>query len=204
VEVAEEGLWSSVVGGVASVVMDSPEEQASEQFRSVGRKRIQDRFAEGYTAELDFCSGRLETGFGLGEQATEHDAGEWTSGFMHPEGLIIDGPENVDPEAFSVTVSANQGLQVQLMCSRQAKQLAQAFIDDRELPQVNALVSQVIQGEQTIELDRQVVNCPVALVFRPSEQAADAAFRFRYQKETAPLIPEERTDPQCPGGASRK
>ncbi|MCW8195602.1 hypothetical protein F6455_12460 [Proteobacteria bacterium 005FR1] len=202
VEVESEGLWSSVVGGIASAVMQSPESVAYEQFRSMGRKRFEERFAKGYTAELNFCTGRLHTGFGVedagqpaaNEPATDGEAtGDWVQAIMHPEGFILDGPEDVDPGKFEVVVESDVPVQASLVCDRQADRLARSYLETRELPNVPVLQSAIVKGSERLRVGEDV-HCPVTLALRPANELDERIFGFRYKVKTGPLL---ETDQQA-------
>lgn len=205
VEVDTEGLWSSVVGGAASLFSRSPSARAREQIQTEGRKTFKERFGEGYTAKLDFCTGELDTGFGLNgeesedgtvdsEQASAGDdeqGPEGTPAYMHPGGLILDGPHDVDPAEFSVSVESDSPLEAALICESEATRVARSFLDNRqgeELPEVEALSSTLVQGETQLRLQQSFVSCPVVVAFRASPGSPEQAFGFSYNVESAPLM----------------
>lgn len=194
VDVETEGFWSSVVGGVASLVMQSPESQAYEQFASTGHKRFAERFSKGYTAELDFCTGRLQTGFGLNgngngnrKSGEQDQQSEGTRAFMHQDGLIIDGPFDAQPDKFQVTVRSKQPVRAELVCAGEAEKVAEAFLQKRQPPDVSDLASARVENETTLQL-KERVSCPVALLLRSVEHPPTGAFQFHYQVKTAPLV----------------
>lgn len=194
VDVETEGFWSSVVGGMASLVMQSPESQAYQQFQSMGRKRFGERFSQGYTAQLDFCTGRLRTGFGLDgkNQSQGQDPGgtvsSATEAFMHPDGLIIDGPFDIDPNKFQVTVQTDRPVQAQLVCAQQAEKLAEAFLEKQRFPEISTLTGTRVEKEESLHVEEQIVHCPVALVLSAVEDPPQVAFPFSYTVTTAPLM----------------
>lgn len=202
VEVNPEGLWSSVVGTAASLVSRSPEARAREQVQSRGRETFKKRFSRGYSATLDFCTGRVDMGFGINAENKENgatdssqlgadgddQAGEATPAYMHPGGLILDGPHDVDPSEFAVTIESDGPLDAALICVGEATRLARAFLDDQQLPEVEALTSTQGRSPAELQIQQSFVSCPVVMAFRAVPGSPEQAFGFQYQVESAPMM----------------
>jgi len=205
VEVETEGLWSEVVSGFASLVMKAPDKLAEQAFQSAGEERFEDRFARGFVAELDFCSGRLRSGFGLAPPdsasataSTTEDTGgggqeRWTQALMHPEGLLLDGPE--DARGFAVHIDTPSPLQAQLLCRDSATSLAQAFLEERVAEASQVVAKTTVSGRQRLDLEHASAQCSMVLALRPAN--GSEVFQFRYRLESTPLIEAERRPAAC-------
>ncbi|MGQ9424781.1 hypothetical protein ACXYTJ_02390 [Gilvimarinus sp. F26214L] len=190
VDVDTEGLWSSVVGGAASLFSRSPDDRAREQLQAVGRENLKEKFSEGFTASLNFCTGRLDVGLGInGEDAAEPDMQEESiQAYMHEGGLILDGPYDVDPRQFAVNIEGDGPMLAELMCVNEAVALARAFVEQQPLPEVRALNRVETRGNARFGVDTSYVSCPVVLALRPLPGAGETSFGFQYQVHTAPLM----------------
>ena len=186
IDVDEEGLWASVLGGVASVFMHSPEDLATETFQQLGRKKLTQKLAEGFSVATDFCTGRTFTQLAkLSKEqlisSVEQKAIVPTRRVqIHPDGLVIVGPLSAKSEKLQVKIngtSANQ-LRAQLICQDSAERLARAFINNELLPDVQVLATN--EGGSLLTVDAAPGNCPIALITRPSGQT-ERPFNFSYR-----------------------
>lgn len=139
VEVDSDGVWASVVGGVASLVGSSPEERAESKTREVGKRSFADRFSQGISTTIDLCSGDVRSGLGhpkqgkmLGPSANV----QRHSARIHPGGLHMHGPLRMPPSGFDVAAPAS--LESRFVCAKDAARIAQAFVDGEPLPDVPA------------------------------------------------------------------
>ena len=64
VQVATEGLWSSIVGTAATIIGGSPEQRAESTIQERGSRKIESRLDRGLTVVLDLCTGRQFVTFG--------------------------------------------------------------------------------------------------------------------------------------------
>lgn len=195
IDVDEEGLWASVLGGVASVFIHSPEKLASETIQQMGRKKLEQKLTEGFSVAADFCTG--QTFMKLAKLSKEQlissveqkPPGETKRVHMHPEGLIIAGPFNAESETLQIKVngtSANQ-LQARLICLDFAERLAEMFIKDKSLPDDRILATN--EGGSLLTVEAAPGNCPVALVARPAGKT-ERPFNFSYRvTEQRPMMP---------------
>lgn len=184
-EVDSEGLWSSVVSGLASAFGRSPEQRARGKLATRGEQRFQGRFAEGIAATVDLCSGRVETGLGHPPQGQMLEAGTSdmpVEAVLHPQGLLLSGPHEPSggPLTFAIDVAEGGRVRAQLVCQDQAAALADAFLAGKKLPEVEALAAEVVAGRA--ELQTRGRGCPVVLATRP---AASAPVRFRIRRPSA-------------------
>lgn len=186
IEVNEEGLWASVLGGIASVFMQSPEAMAAETFQQLGRKKLTQQLEQGFSIAVDFCSGQIYTQMAkLSRQelvsALEiKPVNQATLAQMHPEGLLIVGPFSATSEKLQVKISHTSGnqLRAQLVCQDSAKRIASAFMDDEAIPEVRVLTDNTAGSLLTI--DGAIGNCPIALVAQPAGQIENP-FEFSYR-----------------------
>jgi hypothetical protein len=160
VEVDPEGIYSSVLGAVSSLVVSSlvassPEAQAEAQATSRGTLETKRKFAQGISITVDLCTGLIRSGFGRTVQGTMHPAGVgesqriWVD--LEPGGVIIIGPENA-PTAMTVDVAVSSGgVDVALMCNHAAEMIARAFMEGRDPPDVAVLASKDVRGHAMLE-----------------------------------------------------
>lgn len=142
VDVDSEGLWASIVGGVASMVGSSPEERATDKTRKVGRESFADRFAEGIATTVDLCSGKVRSGLGhpeQGEMLGPPADVQRHSARIYPGGLHMHGP--VLLPVSGVDLSAPESLDAKFVCQKDAAKLAHAFVNDEPVPDVPAAAS---------------------------------------------------------------
>ncbi len=187
IEVNEEGLWASVLGGVASVFMQSPETMAAETFEALGRKKLVRKLEKGFSIAADFCSGRVvvrmakmsrqELVSSLEEKVGESQAHHAQ---MHPDGLIVAGPFSAGSEKLQIKISGTSGnqLHAQLVCQEEANRMASAFLNDKRMPEVQTLTDNRAGSLLTMEASSD--NCPVVLVTRPAGPAK-TPFDFNYR-----------------------
>lgn len=192
IEVDEEGLWASALGGVASVFMHSPEKLTTETFQQLGRKKINQKLAEGLSAAVDFCTGQTFTQLAklskeqLISSVEQKPASETRHVQMHPDGLVIAGPFSAESETLQIKIngtSANQ-LRAQLVCQDSAERLAGAFMKNESLPDVRVLATN--EGGSLLTVDAAPGNCPIVLITRPSGKS-ERPFNFSYR------VTEQRT-----------
>jgi hypothetical protein len=64
IEVDTEGLWSSIVGGAASIFGQSPEQRAEERIRQASVRSFSSRLSHGITVIFDLCTGQRHVRLG--------------------------------------------------------------------------------------------------------------------------------------------
>jgi hypothetical protein len=204
IDVDRKGLWSSVVGAVASVFGQSPEHLAKGEAKEQGGHELEKQLADGLSITIDLCTGLSRFHLGREPKGTlnKPDAGETKKVpiELEPNALMVFGPQLVGEAGFTANVDSPTGaLHAVLACADQADALAAAYVAGQPLPEIKTLVAKDIRGKGTLRIAR--ANCQVALITQELDPSVHGG-AFDWQRplaETArstggPII-------ECPGTA---
>jgi hypothetical protein len=167
IDVDRKGLWSSVVGAVASVFGQSPEHMAKGEAKTQGGQQLEKQLADGLSITIDLCTGLSR--FHLGREPkgmlNKPDAGETKKVpiELQPNALLVFGPQPVGDAGFTANVDAPaSGVHVTLACADQVDALAAAYVAGQPLPAIKTLAVKDVRGKGTLRIGP--ASCPVALV----------------------------------------
>jgi hypothetical protein len=171
VEVDEKGLWSSVLGGLTTVVAQSPEQQSKDKADKQGTETFQTQLARGMTVAIDLCTGysRFTMGRAPRGELGPSDPGESKEKptEIQPRGLIAFGPYEA-PNGMHISVHSNGPVRVGIACIDNVYAAADDFIQERPQDIIKTLVQKDITGDGTLEVKDQ--RCKVAVVVRSLAQ----------------------------------
>jgi hypothetical protein len=167
IDVDRKGLWSSVVGAVASVFGQSPDHLAKGEAKEQGGHELEKQLADGLSITIDLCTGLSRFHLGREPKGTlnKPDAGETKKVpiELQPNALMVFGPQLVGEAGFTANVDSPTGpLHASLACADQADALAAAYIAGQPLPTIKTLAVKDILGKGTLRIAR--ANCQVALI----------------------------------------
>jgi hypothetical protein len=196
-EVDRKGVWSSIVGGIATVVGQDPDRTGVKEAGKVGTKQMTGQLADGLSMTVDLCTGlpRLSLGRPPKGQMGPADAGETrhVAIEIHEGGMMVFQPQ-LAPHGMSVKVDAKGPVHIGLACQKQAEQAAGEFLAGKPTT-TTYLAQKIVTGTETLAVGAQ--DCPV-IVIATSASPDDVAFDYaRPPTETArsaggPLIACER------------
>lgn len=182
IDVDRKGVWSAVVGAVASVFGKSPERLASGEAKEQGGDQLEKQLADGLSITIDLCTGLSR--FHLGREPkgalNKPDAGETKNVpiELQPGALMIFGPQLAGEVGFTANVNAPTGaLHVALACADQADRLAAAYVSGQPLPSIETLAAKDIRGKGVLSVRHAA--CPVTLIARPLDENASGSFDWQ-------------------------
>lgn len=190
VDVDYDTLWSSIVGAAGTLLGSSPEERAKKTAHSQGSQKFSSNLSRGMTFILDMCSGqqyfRLGT-FPAGEipgNAAPTGGRPYlvnSRGVLHGKSLLMAGPYKTDkPIAARIDVLEGGGVNAALVCEEDAKNIAEAYVNGRAVPQFKALAEQNAQAGKPASLEvKRGSGCKVVMIMRPlHEQRVPVTFTY--------------------------
>ncbi|MBA3541536.1 MAG: hypothetical protein H0T79_18125 [Deltaproteobacteria bacterium] len=175
VNVESEGLWSDVVGGIASAFAQSPEQRAGTKVKLTGRQMLEAQLSKGIAVTANLCTGNVQTGFGHPEAGKMLEPGATRSedlAVVHSTGFLLRGPLTVVPTKIAMRM-VRGGIASTLVCQKDAIALADAFLEQRSFPAVRAVKG--VQFRTTGTLRVPSGGCPLVQVIRPIEAAKEPA-----------------------------
>ena len=187
IDVDRKGLWSSVVGAVASVFGQSPEHLAKGEAKEQGGNQLEKQLADGLSITINLCTGLSRFHLGREPKGTlnKPDAGETKKVpiELQPNALMVFGPQPVGEAGFTANVeSPTSGLHAALACADQADALAAAYIAGQPLPAIKTLASKDIRGKGTLRIAR--ADCQVALITQELDPSVQSG-AFDWQRPLA-------------------
>jgi hypothetical protein len=167
VEVDRDGLWSSIVGAVGSVIGRGPEKQGEQQAKQQGSHQFEDQLGSGLTVAVDLCSGyqRFTLGRAPKGQLGPPDPGDSPKEpfELHRDALAVFGPQPA-PDGMTIDVDTDGPARVGLACSDDADRAADAFVHDRPRELIHTLAQAEVNGHA--RLHAKSARCKVAVVAR--------------------------------------
>jgi hypothetical protein len=171
IAVDEKGLWSSILGGVSTVVGQSPQRQSQEKADQQGTKTFQNELVQGMTVAIDLCTGYQRFTIGLPEKGElgPPDPGETKNRpvEIQPGGLMVFGPYQA-PDGMHVSIDTDGPIRAGLACIDDIYPAAEGFIQEAQQPLTKTLAQRDVTG--TGELAIKDTKCKVALVVRSLAQ----------------------------------
>ena len=167
VDVDAKGLWSSVIGGVSSVFIGSPEAQGKEKAEKLGKQQFEHELVRGMTVAIDLCTGyqRFSSGRAPKGSLGPPDAGESRKmpTEIQPGGLMAFGPYDA-PKGMHITVHTDGPMRMGLACVDQVYPAIDAFVAEQTPVLVDTLAQTDVNGTGKLEVKAQ--KCKVAVVAR--------------------------------------
>ncbi|HEX3855250.1 MAG TPA: hypothetical protein VHW01_30010 [Polyangiaceae bacterium] len=183
IEVDRKGLWSSVVGAVASVFGQSPEHMAQGEAKDQGGHELEKQLADGLSITINLCTGLSRFHLGREPKGTlnKPDAGESkrVPVELQPSALMVFGPQPVGDGGFTANIDAPTGsVHFALACADEVDALAAAYVTGQPLPSLKTLAAKDVQGKGTLAIRK--ASCPVALVAQELDpNVRDGAFDWQ-------------------------
>lgn len=171
VDVDEKGLWSDVVGGLATVFGSSPDRQGEKQAKKQGSAEFQDQLSDGMTIAIDLCTGYQRFSMGRpqkGEMGSP-DPGETKEKpvALAPGGMIAFGPFKAQ-NGMTVKIESKGPIRVGLACEDEVKSTVDAFVNEKPLPLIATLDQADVNGSGALKIKAQ--RCKVAFVAKSLSQ----------------------------------
>jgi hypothetical protein len=167
VEVDREGVWSSIVGAVGSVLGQGPEKQGEQQAKHQGSQQFETQLGSGLTVAVDLCSGYQRFTLGRapkGKLGPPNPGDSRQAPFeLHRGGLSIYGPQPA-PDGMTVDVDTDGPTRVGLACADEAERAADAFAHDGPRELIHTLAQAEVNGHA--RLHAKPVRCKVAMIAR--------------------------------------
>ena len=199
VKVDEHGLWSSIIGGIATVVGKAPGKEARKQVEQQGQQSFASKLDDGMTVTFNACSGSTRSQFGLLPPGAEAplDVGDTTKVEVELKrgGVLVFGPEFAT-RPISIDVRATSGpVHVEAACLAETEKLAKAYVAGEPLPQIETIAAAQITGHRQLALAKP--RCPFAVIAR----SEGGTVSLRWKREPPPgaaLIdcPEHQANPE--------
>ena len=199
VDVDAHGLWSSIIGGIATAVGKAPAKEARKQVEQLGQQSFASKLDDGMTVTFNACSGSTRSQFGLLPPGTEAplDVGDTTKVEVELKrgGVLIFGPEYAT-RPVSIDVRATSGpVHVEAACLDQTEKLTKAYVAGEPLPQIETIAAAQVTGHRQLALARP--RCPFAVIAR----SEGGTVSLRWKREPPPgaaLIdcPEHQANPE--------
>lgn len=172
IAVDRDDTWASIVGGVGTLVGESPEDNANDVASQKGEEAFQAQVARGFAVGIDLCtdttrmaSARLPKG-----EMPKASVGETHKVEVEIQnyGVILYGPYQAE-NGMTLDVDVKGGpAKVNLGCLAEAEQTAQAFLDNKQNT-APPIKSEVITGHAVLEAPRE--RCRVVVVLRSVQPA---------------------------------
>lgn len=196
IDVDSQGVWSSVIGGVGTLLASSPGEEAQSQATTQGTQELTAKLAHGLAVTIDLCTGlqRIHLAKPPKGEMGVADVGEtWrVPAEIQPNGVMIIGPQDAT-DGMTLKAEASKGaVKLALVCAKQADAVAREFMAGRLTPNANVLATTDVRGRARLEIKPTV--CPVVVVATALD---DAPARFAWERPSSeiaratggPLVP---------------
>jgi hypothetical protein len=167
IKVNNDDAWSSVIGGAATLIGESPEDKAEDTADTKGTDAFEEQAARGFEVAMDLCTNttrmalkRLPKG-----QLPKPNVGETHNIKVEVQnyGVIMYGPY-VARDGLTLDVDVTGGsLKLNLACQKEAEETAQNFLDNKPNT-AKPIAAELVTGHAKLKLPRE--RCPVVLVAR--------------------------------------
>ncbi|NMH60283.1 hypothetical protein [Alteromonas ponticola] len=200
IEVEKEGPWASILSGAGALIGNDAEALASEKIASVGEERFTQTLSEGFSASVDFCTGRVHSELGQIEKTTlfskleQKQKNEFKSVKLEPLSFLLFGPYGERSSMLDLQIEMKNPATFshKLICMDDAIKLADAYMKgDGSFPAVNDQQLALKKGEQQDSLRNANQTCPVVAMFATDESVEQSKyfkFRVRDYNDASPLI----------------
>jgi hypothetical protein len=111
------------------------------------------------------------------------------------DGVDLSGPYEHDdlPATFELDVADGGPVIARVVCATEARRVANAFIDGKRIPEVEALASELVVPSSPKKLRVESASCDVVLYTRASGNHAKFAYLVHFADATAePFVPCDR------------
>lgn len=167
IEVNRDDTWSSILGGAASLIGESPEDNAESTANQKGTHAFEDQAARGFEVAVDMCTNtvrmalvRLPKG-----QMPKPTVGETHKLQIEVQnyGVMMYGPY-IQPEGLTLDVDVTGGaLKLNLACLKDAEETAQNFLENQPNT-AKPIKADLVTGHAKLRLPHE--RCPIVLVAR--------------------------------------
>lgn len=200
VKATEEDAWAEVLGALADVAGDSPDERAASEIEGKAESRFEGALEPGYTVAVDLCTRQVHGELGIlprGElpkvpvAPRGHRFEENTSIAVHPGAPIVTGPFERSSVPLRIRHQVDGGsAELGAYCMKDARQLAEATLTGKgSRPAPRALHT---AGPEDGELTIDTSACPTALAWSlPEGSRSSVTVRYlawRPGKRAKPLV----------------
>src|SRR5262249_10349898 len=151
-----DGVWSSIVGALASVVSSSPEARAAKEAKQQGTQQFAQTLADGLAVTVNLCTGLVRFNLGRRDkgQMQPADVGETkrVPVELHPGGIAIAGPQ-LAAHGMAIDAETTDGaVHIALACADQAEAVAAAFVAGRAPPPHAVLGEVDVRGRSKLRI----------------------------------------------------
>lgn len=186
IHVDNQGVWSSIVGALATAFATSPEDVALGQATSQGRRDLSAQLANGMAVTINLCTGlsRVHMGRPAKGEMGAANVGETfrVPVELQPDGLMLIGPQAA-AHGMSLRATASQGAaKLSLVCAKDAATVASAYLMGSRDVDVPVLAS--VDVRTTAQLKIAPTSCPVVVMISALE---NAPARFAWERPTAEI-----------------
>lgn len=174
VDANAQGPWGTILGAAATVVGKDPDDKAAKKVQKKGSRKFSSKLSDGYSVALDLCTGQRYKDVGrfaegkLPERPFPADGRVWIENErvrVYPGGLDISGPFKTKKKLMAaVELQEGKSLDARLVCDSDAAKLAEAFIEGKKLPKVDALAKEHVVNGTAKTLEASTEKCSVMLV----------------------------------------
>ncbi len=200
VDVDKEGMWGTVLAGAATMVGQSPDTLADEKLVEKGAQRFSEKMADGFSAAIDFCSGRVVSELGQMEQASlfsrlgQPQNANYKKVDLDPSSFLLFGPYGEQSELLDLRLRVTNpaDFQNKLMCMEDAVKLATAYMKGTDrTPDVPGIKLAKDDNQDEVSLRNSDQTCPVVAMFstdKSVKKRASFEFKVRDYSEPKPLV----------------
>lgn len=186
INVKEETIWGDIVGTIGSIFGQSPGKRTEETISERGVRTIRSKLDNGFTVIMDLCTGNQFTHFGTfpsGKIPDKNNENENENikmlsrrrAYLRKDGLIVDGPFTPNKLRAYYDILEGPGVQISLVCIEDAKRIMEAFIDNKDIPEINTLSQKHIKGRNSGSLELEnAPQCEVVIVIQPLRKQENA------------------------------
>ncbi len=142
----ETSLWAEIVGGVASLIGQTPSQRVEKQLKEEGTQRGERKLAQGFSVALDLCTGRQTIHLGTLPQGKLPKSPVALQGHLRrdsgrvelfDDGLMMYGPFLArQPLIARINLQSEGAVSAELICEEQARRYYRAFLEEHPLPQL--------------------------------------------------------------------
>jgi hypothetical protein len=167
IEVERDSAWAEAIGGVGSLIGNSPEDAADTAATDQGKQAVKKVATRGFELAVDLCHNvtrmskkRLPRG-----QMPKASVGETDKVAIEVQnyGVMVEGPYDAH-EGMTIETDVTGGAaKVNLACLVEGEATAQAFLDGKTNT-AKPLKSELVTGHATLKVPKE--HCPVVVVIR--------------------------------------
>lgn len=201
VPVVAENVLAKILSAF-SAVREYTQEEAQDAVIQDGADLFSNALEHGFTLTADLCQGQIDSMVGAlsnGETPNRPFASNgirWLSNErvkLRRGGIDVAGPWQMKtaPLRLEVDVEDGPGVEVRVVCRRQAEEVVDAYLHRREEPSLTAHAYATIREGQSNELTVDNTECPLVMLVRPREDSEETVtYRFRAYEQGATAEPQ--------------